>query len=120
MQICDCLVLLGGDIGNSVQKTSVSAAEIAVLRSVHGNDAVREIVIKDNVKVNHDQERERLILAYKEEVVIGMFGKFGDLPETLEAARVEADMIAGDETKKRKKSEPAADPVEAAPDVSEA
>lgn len=102
MQVCECLVLIGGDIGNSVTKQEVTAAEVAILRAIHGNDAVRSIVIKDQIKVDHDKERERLMLVYKNEVVIGLFGKFGDLPETLEAARVESDMIVGDETKKSK------------------
>lgn len=102
MQVCECLVLIGGDIGNSVTKQEVTAAEIAVLRAIHGNDAVRSIVIKDQIKVDHDKERERLALIYKDEIVIGLFGKFGDLPVTLEAARVESDMIVGDETKKSK------------------
>ena len=100
--MCECLVLIGGDIGNSVTKQEVTAAEIAVLRAIHGNDAVRSIVIKDQIKVDHDNERERLMLIYKEEIVMSLFGKFGDLPETLEAARVESDMIVSDETKKSK------------------
>jgi hypothetical protein len=102
MQVCECLVLIGGDIGNSVTKQDVTAAEIAVLRAIHGNDAVRSIVIKDQIKVDHDNERERLALIYKDEIVMNLFGKFGDLPETLEAARVESDMIVSDETKKSK------------------
>jgi len=100
MQVCDCLVLVGGDIGNSVMRYGVTAPEVAILRSIHGNDAVREIVIKANEKVDHAGERDRLSLTYKEEVVAGLFGKFGDLPETLADARVEDDLIVGDESKK--------------------
>lgn len=116
MQFCDCLVLIGGDIGNSIQKERVSAPEIAVLRSIHGNDSVRNIVIKSNENVDSAQERERLAGIYKDEFIAGLFGKFGELPETLEAARVESDLIVGDESKKapgRKKSAEAAPAPEA-------
>jgi len=100
MQICDCLVFIGGDIGNSVEKQGVTAAEIAVLRAVHGNDSVREIKVQDNAKTNHEEERERLMLLYSSDFIASLFGKFGDLPETLEAARVEVDMIVQAEPKK--------------------
>lgn len=110
MQVCDCLVLVGGDIGNSVMRYGVTAPEVAILRSIHGNDAVREIVIKANEKVDHAGERDRLSLTYKEEVVAGLFGKFGDLPETLAEARVEDDLIVGDESKKGGKKKSAEQP----------
>jgi hypothetical protein len=43
MDFVNCLVALGGDRGNSVPKTRVTAAEIAVLQAIHGEDAVFEI-----------------------------------------------------------------------------
>lgn len=109
MQVCDCLVLVGGDIGNSVMRYGVTAPEIAILRAIHGDDAVRGIVIRSNEDVGSDGERDRLSLTYKEEVVAALFGKFGDLPETLAEARVQDDLIASDETRKvaRKKAEAA-------------
>ena len=100
MQVCDCLVLVGGDIGNSVMRYGVTAPEVAILRSIYGDDAVRDIVIKSNEKIDHATERDRLSLTYKEDVVAAMFGKFGDLPETLAEARVQDDLIVGDESKK--------------------
>lgn len=37
------LVALGGDLGMTVPKRFVTAAEIAVLQTIHGNDAILEI-----------------------------------------------------------------------------
>lgn len=36
----DCDVRIGGDIGNVVPKSGIPAAEILLLRSIHGNDSV--------------------------------------------------------------------------------
>lgn len=120
MQICECLVYIGGDIGNSVVKQNTSAAEVAVLRAIHGNDSVRNIKVKEVRDVSPDEERERLSLVYNPELVGQLFGKFGDLPETLEAARVDADLILADETKKvRSSKKMAAEPVEAAAPIGE-
>jgi len=100
MQICSCLVLIGGDIGNSVTKDGVTAPEVALLRRAHGDDSVRNITIKENAKIDHDQERERLSLVYGAEKVASLFGQFGNLPETLKEARVQDDVIVEDLTKK--------------------
>ena len=43
MQTANVLVALGGDRGNSVPKTGVTVAEIAVLMAIHGGDAVYDI-----------------------------------------------------------------------------
>jgi hypothetical protein len=101
MQFCDCLVFIGGDIGNSVMKKGISAPEIAVLRALHGADAVRNITVTSNDDVDQDNLRETLLLKYKD-VVTNLFGRYGDLPKTLDAARVEKDMIVADLTKKPK------------------
>ena len=114
MQVCDCLVLVGGDIGKSVMRYGVTAPEVAILRSIHGDDAVRDIVIKSNEKIDSLAERDRLTLTYKEEIIAGLFGKFGDLPETLADARVQDDLIVGDETTGKKAGKKKADQPEAA------
>jgi hypothetical protein len=80
MQTAHCLLSLGGDHGNQVMKHGVTAAEIAVLRAIHGNDAVQEIEPAGHVKRSHREERERLLSTYgaaKGEddklIVVGMF-----------------------------------------------
>jgi hypothetical protein len=44
MQIANILLALGGDSGNQVPKFGVTAAEIAVLRAIHGEDAVTNVL----------------------------------------------------------------------------
>ncbi|AKR54328.1 hypothetical protein XM25_00605 [Devosia sp. H5989] len=43
MQTANILLALGGDSGNQVPKFAVTAAEIAVLRAIHGDESVTEI-----------------------------------------------------------------------------
>lgn len=64
MQRANCLVSLGGDHGNTVPKNLCTAAEIAVLREIHGDDAVNEIEPVDEVKRSNRDERGRLLAIY--------------------------------------------------------
>lgn len=80
MQIANVLVSLGGDHGNTVPKYGVTAAEIAVLRAIHGDDAVNEVEPAGDVKRSHPQERGRLLQIYgaakddnQKPIVEGMF-----------------------------------------------
>jgi hypothetical protein len=43
MQTANIMLALGGDKGNCVPKYGVTAAEIAVLRAIHGDDAVFDV-----------------------------------------------------------------------------
>lgn len=63
-QIANVLVALGGDTGNTVPRYRVTAAEIAVLQTIHGADAVIEIRPVGAVPANHRAERERLRRLY--------------------------------------------------------
>lgn len=47
MQHCSCIVYLDGDRNSSVHKPDVTVAEIALLRAIHGPDAV------DGIKPTH-------------------------------------------------------------------
>lgn len=47
MQTANILLALGGDSGNQVPKFGVTAAEIAVLRAIHGDDAVTNVLPLD-------------------------------------------------------------------------
>ncbi|MGZ5988111.1 MAG: hypothetical protein ACXWLZ_03565, partial [Rhizomicrobium sp.] len=81
MQIANCLVSLGGDHGNTVPKFHVTAAEIAVLRAIHGEDAVNEIEPIGEVKRSNREERARIGAIYgaakhpesKQSIVESMF-----------------------------------------------
>lgn len=69
MQLYECTVRLNGQLTNEVHKTNVTAAEIAVLRALHGGpesgvDVV--IKIKPTGHANRDdtEERSRLQMVY--------------------------------------------------------
>lgn len=70
MQTANIILALGGDAGNSVPKYSVTPAEIAVLRLIHGEDSVTDIepmgeAVDDNGKARtHRAERQRLVETY--------------------------------------------------------
>lgn len=64
MQTAHALVALGGDKGNTVPKFDLTAAEIAVLRSIHGPDSVFEIEPVGEIERGSREERNRLRLAY--------------------------------------------------------
>ena len=64
MQTANCFVYLGGDKGNSVPVSGATASEIAVLRVIHGDDAVHDIEPAGEVKISHRAERSRLLEKY--------------------------------------------------------
>lgn len=64
MQIANIMIALGGDLGNTVPKYGVTAAEIAVLRAIHGDDAVFDIQPAGEVEMRNRDELLRLKLMY--------------------------------------------------------
>lgn len=64
MQTANVFVAIGGDKRNTVPKYGVTAAEVAVLRLIHGDDAVFDIEITGEVQRTHRQEIGRLTEAY--------------------------------------------------------
>lgn len=64
MQTANIQLSIGGDHGNTVSKFGVTAAEIAVLRAIHGEDAVKEVEPAADVRRNHRDERSRLLDRY--------------------------------------------------------
>jgi len=63
-ETANVVVALGGDINNTVPKANVTAAEIALLQAIHGNDAVIEIEPNGTVKRSNRVERVRLTAEY--------------------------------------------------------
>jgi len=92
-ELCSCTVAIGGDIRSVVAKPRVTPAEIMLLQSIHGTDAVTNIKIVGEIDSTMDQERDRLGRFYKDEKVINLFNQFGDIPQTLEAARIPAELL---------------------------
>lgn len=64
MEIANIMVALGGDKGNTVPKYGVTAAEAAVLRAIHGDDAVFDIQPTGEIEVSNRDELERIRLTY--------------------------------------------------------
>jgi hypothetical protein len=64
MQTANVMVALGGDTGNTVPRAGVTAAEIAVLRSIHGDEAVFDIEPTGSITRDNREERRRLLETY--------------------------------------------------------
>lgn len=93
MQIANILLSLGGDHGNTIPKFAVTAAEIAVLRAIHGDEAVNDIEPLGDVKRSNREERARIGAIYgqakipdtKQSIVESLFpGAAARVFETLE------------------------------------
>jgi hypothetical protein len=114
MRLYNCTVRLGGSLYNEVPKTGVTAAEILLLRILHGNDGVANIEEAGKNAVGQAQERDRLVEIYgagiasarqlrelPEQAIVGVFGLGSRLP----------DEIPGAPKAKPKKNDPAPAPV---------
>ena len=60
MQTANCLVHIGGDSGTSVPKYQITAAEIAVLRAIHGPDSITDVEPTDDIERSDRAEIARL------------------------------------------------------------
>jgi hypothetical protein len=108
MQHASCTVALNGDITYTVHKPDVTVAEIAVLRAIHGADAVRDIQPTYMDKRPHAEERERLTLEYNSAkdhddvlIVSKVFPSFSQLPVTLKDIGVEIDFTPEPEVEEK-------------------
>jgi hypothetical protein len=73
MQTANITLLLGGDAGNTVQKFGITPSEIAVLRFIHGEDAVVDVSPVGDVKRSSREERQRLAEIYGRSQPNGQF-----------------------------------------------
>lgn len=65
MQLANAMLAIGGDAGTTVPKFGITPSEVAVLRVIHGDDAVTAIeVLRETVQRSHREERERLTEKY--------------------------------------------------------
>lgn len=75
MQIYDVSVRPGGYMGTDVPKKNVSAAEILVLRHIHGEDSVINIKPRKMAKGHsHAEFRAALAAKYGETLIATVFG----------------------------------------------
>ena len=99
MEYAQIEVRLSGSLENTVIK-EVSAAEIPVIKSLHGHDAVVNIKKTRSDAVDQKEERDRLEREYTSPVVEKLFpGVLGKLPQTLVEIGVEEPVV---ETAKKK------------------
>lgn len=89
MQHASCKVALNGDITFTVVKPDVTVAEIAILRAIHGADAIRDIEPTFMDKRPHAEERQRLVELYghakdhdDKQIYSQVFPGMGPLPVT--------------------------------------
>lgn len=64
LQTANVVLALGGDTRNTVPKYAVTAAEVAVLRMIHGDAAVFDVELKGSVARTDRQEIGRLTELY--------------------------------------------------------
>jgi hypothetical protein len=65
MQIANVMLAIGGDLGNTVPKSNVTAAEIPVLMGIHGNEAVFDIEPMGSIARSNREELHRLKHLYE-------------------------------------------------------
>lgn len=125
MQIYDCTIRLGGSLHNEVTKQGVTAAEVILLRAIHGDDTVRHIKARGSIDVTDAEERARLATFYSNgtpamlnpddmpgaQLVKEVFGVVG-VPLPRKLADVEEDIVPDEPVVRRRVSRKAAEPVE--------
>lgn len=95
MHIYSAKIKLGGLLTNEIRKSGLTAAEILVLRRIHGDDALSEIIQVGTVNRSDSKERQRLFGSvgdttplYREDQFREVFqNDFGPLPQVLPEAQ---------------------------------
>lgn len=64
MQTYTAEICIGGLITNTVVRKDLTAAEIVILRDIHGSDAVRGIKLEADIKRPYQTEYDRLMARY--------------------------------------------------------
>lgn len=64
MQTANIMLALAGDVGNTIPKYGVTAAEVALLRAVHGDEAVFDVEPAEDIERSNRAELGRLNLEY--------------------------------------------------------
>ncbi|CAK0773586.1 hypothetical protein WCLP8_5030005 [uncultured Gammaproteobacteria bacterium] len=84
MQVCSCLVRHDGEMNHVTFKPNVTVAEIVILRAIHGEDAIVDILPVNMDRRTHEEEVDRLARIYTDPVVKRLWSGFRPrLPATL-------------------------------------
>lgn len=100
MQIVDCFVRLNGSVEFEVAKPGITVAEVALLRALHGEDAVVRITAGPVVDVKPRTVKNDLLARYSadgpKKVIETLFpGMYPKVPETLGDVGLELASLAG-------------------------
>lgn len=108
MHLYNCKVRLAGQLHNEVYKPQVSAAEVLILKTIHGDDAVVGLERAGKGKPVHDQLRRQLEDTYERGLrgartsMTELFGpRHQPLPEKLPSYVLEDDEDDADAEPKR-------------------
>lgn len=94
---------LAGSVQNEVPKKDMSAAEVILLRHLHGDDAVVISKHEGDRRRSSNDERDRLIDLYGEKIVTEIFGPyFRELPPEVEDIEEQEEIIPTPKKRARK------------------
>jgi len=82
-------VAIGGNLGNVLSKDFMTIPEVVMLRNIHGDAAVFNLAVTDQMEIDDESERNRLGILYGDQKVQDVFGAYGALPRTFEEARID-------------------------------
>jgi len=110
MEKINANVAIDGNIGNVINKGFLSIPEIVMLRHIHGETAVFNIIVDGSYDHDDKVERDRLGNLYGDQKVTDVFGAYGALPKSFEDARIDEGyfdkMYLQERDKKPTKSKP--------------
>ena len=89
MERINANVAIDGNIGNVINKEYLSIPEIVMLRNIHGETSVFNIIVDGSYDHDDKVERDRLGNLYGDQKVVDVFGAYGALPQTFEDARID-------------------------------
>lgn len=89
MEKINANIAIDGNIGNVVNKDFLTIPELVMLRNIHGETSVSNIIVDGSFDHDDKAERDRLGNLYGDQKVIDVFGAYGALPKTFEDARID-------------------------------
>lgn len=88
MKLYSCKVRVMGEVKDEVLRTNVTNAEIKILRSIHGDDGVVDVLPTGETDRSEADERQRLEMFFGEQAVAKIFGiavpRIADEPAAIE------------------------------------
>ena len=89
MERINANIAIDGNIGNVVNKEFLTIPELVMLRNIHGETSVFNIIVDGSFDHDDKAERDRLGNLYGDHKVVEVFGAYGALPQSFEDARID-------------------------------